>query len=303
LRNALLYAGALGLPIVDHPEDLEQTAGAEANDGLVSTILGLRGWPGSAEAAAVARDLSIFADVLADSPGARLHLTHLSTAAALGHVRAAKDRGLPVSCDVTPHHVALTDEWLAGARRWAWQALDDSGRGRDPWADGVLVAEPYDPSTRVNPPLRSAEDAAACLAALVDGTANAVATDHAPHTVVDKTVEFGLAATGISGIETALGLLLAAVDAGRLSLSRAIGVLTSGPAAILGPRFGRSAGLTEGAPADLVVFDRADGWLVSASGLASRGKNSPLIGQTLPGRVLLTMAGGRLAYEDPALAD
>ena len=303
LRNALLYAGAIGLPIVDHPEDLEQTSGAEANEGLVATILGLRGWSGAGEVAAVARDLAIFADVLTDSPGARLHLTHLSTAAAVEQVRAAKRRGLPVTCDVTPHHVALTGEWLAGARRWAWQALDDSGRARDPWADGVLVAEPYDQSTRVNPPLRSADDAAACLAALVDGTADAVATDHAPHTVVDKAVEFGVAATGISGIETALGLLLAAVDAGRLTLGRAIGALTTGPASILGARLGRSAGLTEGAPADLVVFDRSDGWRVSADGLVSRGKNSPLIGQTLSGRVLLTLAGGRLAYEDPALAD
>jgi dihydroorotase len=303
LRNALLYAGMAGLPIVDHPEDLEQTAGAEATEGLVATVLGLRGWPRSAEAAAVARDLAILADVIADSPGARLHLTHLSTAAALDLVRAAKARGLPVTCDVTPHHLALTDEWLAGASRLAWEAIDESGRARDPWADGVLISEPYDPSTRVNPPLRSADDAAACLAALVDGTADAVATDHAPHTVVDKAVEFGLAATGISGIETALGLLLAAVDAGRLSLGRAIGSLTAGPASILGPRLGRPGGLAEGAPADLVVFDRADGWLVSATGLASRGKNSPLIGQALSGRVLLTLAGGRLAYEDPQLGE
>ena len=303
LRNALLYAGMVGLPIVDHPEDLEQTAGAEANEGLLATVLGLRGWPRSAEAAAVARDLAILADVLADSPTARLHLTHVSTAAALDLVRAAKARGLPVTCDVTPHHLGLTEEWLAGARRWAWEALDPSGRVRDPWADGVLVAEPYDPSLRVNPPLRSAVDAAACLAAVTDGTADAVATDHAPHTVVDKAVEFGLAASGISGIETALGLLHAAVDAGRLTLGRAIAALTTGPASILGARLGRPAGLTEGAPADLVVFDRADGWMVSAASLASRGKNSPLIGLSLSGRVLLTLAGGRLAYEDPALAE
>jgi dihydroorotase len=303
LRNALLYAGMAGLPIVDHPEDLEQTDGAEATEGLVATVLGMRGWPRSAEAAAVARDLAILADVIADSSGARLHLTHLSTAAAVDLVRAAKARGLPVTCDVTPHHLALTDEWLAGARRWAWEAIDESGRARDPWADGVLIAEPYDPSMRVNPPLRSADDAAACLAALVDGTADAVATDHAPHTVVDKAVEFGLAATGISGIETALGVLLAAVDAGRLPLGRAIGALTVGPASILGARLGRPAGLTEGAPADLVVFDCADGWSVSAGSLASRGKNSPLIGQALSGRVLLTLAGGRLAYEDSQLGE
>ncbi|HEX7471560.1 MAG TPA: hypothetical protein VF323_00630, partial [Candidatus Limnocylindrales bacterium] len=111
---------------------------------------------------------------------------------------------MPVTCDVTPHHLALTDEWLAGVRRFAWEGLDEEGRARDPWADGAIVAAPYDPSLRVNPPLRSPEDAVACLAALADGTADAVATDHAPHTVVDKAVEFGLAANGISGIEMAL---------------------------------------------------------------------------------------------------
>jgi dihydroorotase len=306
LRQALLYAGMFGLAVVDHPEDAEQTAGAEASEGFVATVLGLRGWPLSAEASAVARDLAIFTDVLRDEPRARLHLTHLSTAASLALVREAKAAGVPVTCDVTPHHLALTDEWLAGARRYAWEALHGDGHARDPWADGAIVAPPYDPSLRVNPPLRSPADAAACLAALADGTADAVATDHAPHTVVDKAVEFGLAANGISGIETGLGLLLSAVDAGRITLAVALAALTSGPAAVLGPRLGARAGrvgLVEGAPADLVVFDRSDAWSVDASALASRGKNSPLIGRELPGRVLLTLAAGRLAYEDPSLAD
>jgi dihydroorotase len=301
LRQALLYAGMFGLPIVDHAEDPDQTAGAEASEGHVATILGLRGWPSSAETAAVARNLAVFEDVLRDEPGARLHVTHCSTAGALDLVRVAKARGVPVTCDVTPHHLVLTDEWIAGARRPAWEALDADGTLRDPWADGALVAAPYHASLRVNPPLRSALDAAACLAALVDGTADAVATDHAPHTAVDKAVEFGLAANGISGIETALGLLLMAVDAGRLPLGRAMAALTAGPAAVLGARLGRGIGLVEGGPADLVVYDRGDTWVVSAATLASRGKNSPFIGRPLPGRVLLTVAGGRLAYEDPAL--
>ena len=292
LRNALAYAGSAGLPVVDHAEDASATQGAEANDGFVATVLGLRGWPASAEASAVARDLAILADVVRDVPGARLHLTHLSTASALDLVRAAKAAGLPVTCDVTPHHLALTDEWLAGARRWAWDA---SG---DPWGDGALEAQPFDPSLRVNPPLRSAEDAAAVLAALLDGTADAVATDHAPHTEVDKAVEFGYAANGISGIETALGLLLAAVDAGRLPLARAVAGLTVGPAAVLGARWRRERpGLTEGVVADLVVFDRGDRWTVSPDVLLSRGKNSPLRGRSVSGRVLLTVAGGRIAYE------
>jgi dihydroorotase len=293
LRNALAYAGMAGLPVVDHAEDSTATVGAEANDGFVATVLGLRGWPAAAETAAVARDLAILEEVVRDVPRARLHLTHLSTAGALELVRRARAAGLPVTCDVTPHHLALTDEWLAGARRWAWDA---SG---DPWADGALEAAPYGTSTRVNPPLRSAEDARAVLDALLDGTVDAVATDHAPHAEVDKAVEFGQAANGISGIETALGVLLAAVDAGRLPLSRAIEALTSGPASVLGngSRRGGVGALTEGASADLVVFDRSERWTVTRDALASRGKNSPLLGRELSGRVLLTVAEGRIAYQ------
>ena len=196
---------------------------------------------------------------------------------------------------MTPHHLALTDEWVAGARRWAWEAGGDAG------ANEAITAAPYASSLRVNPPLRSPDDAAACLAALIDGTADAVATDHAPHTEVDKAVEFGLAANGISGIETALGLLLAAVDSGKLPLARAIEALTTGPASVLGGRARRagSAGLVEGAPADLVVFDRSERWTVTAESLASRGKNTPLLGCELAGRVLVTLADGRIAYEAP----
>jgi dihydroorotase len=297
-RHALAYAGMLGLPVIDHPEDLSQTSGAEANDGLVATVLGLRGWPVAAEATAVARDLVILAEVARDVPGARLHLTHLSTAESIDLVRRAKAAGLPVTCDVTPHHLALTDEWLAGSRRWAWQALDDAGKPRDPWRDGVLEAEPYDTGLRVNPPLRGPGDARACLAGLADGTVDAVATDHAPHTQVDKDVEFGLARPGIAGIETALGLLLEAVDAGQLTLHRAIEALTIGPAGAIGDAGGVASGFAEGAPADLVVFDRSARWTVAAGQLLTRGWGGPLLGRSLSGPVLLTVAGGRLAYED-----
>jgi dihydroorotase len=147
--------------------------------------------------------------------------------------------------------------------------------------------------------LRAPADALACLEALRDGTADAIATDHAPHTDVDKQVEFGLAANGISGIETAIGLVLAAVDAGELSLLRAVEALTIGPARVLGPRTRRAGGvgLVEGAPADLVVIDRAESWTVTPEALASRGKNSPLLGLELAGVVLLTMAGGAVGYE------
>ena len=303
LRNALLYAGMLGLPIFEHAEEAALTAGAEANEGLVATILGLKGWPGAAEVSAVERAIAILDSVRADAPGARLHLTHLSVAGALDAVRRARAAGLAVTCDVTPHHLGFTDEWVAGARRWAWEALDDRGDARDPWADGALVAHPYATTCRVNPPLRDAADAAACLAALADGTANAVVTDHAPHTAVDKETEFGLAVNGISGVETAFGVLLAAVAAGRLPLARAVAVLTVGPAAVLGARTGRRGamrGLQEGTPADLVIVDAGDSWRVTPDALVSRGKNTPLLGRALAGRVLLTVAEGRLAYADAA---
>jgi dihydroorotase len=302
LRNALAYAGALGLPIVDHPEDPTLTEGAEAGEGYVATVLGLRGWPVAAEAGAVARAIAILADVVVDVPDARLHLTHVSTAASLAHVRAAKAAGLPATCDVTPHHVALADEWIAGARRWAWDAVGDDGSARDPWTDGALVGRPFDPALRVNPPLRSPVDAAACLAALVDGTADAIATDHAPHTEVAKHVEFGEAANGISGIETAIGLVFAAVEAGRLPLLRAIEALTVGPARILGDRAAVPA-LRAGEPADLVVIDRGASWRVDADTLLSRGRNTPLLGRELRGVVRLTLAGGRVAYTDGEAAE
>ncbi|HEY8437799.1 MAG TPA: dihydroorotase [Candidatus Limnocylindrales bacterium] len=297
LRNALAYAGSLGLPVAEHAEDPALTAGAEANEGYVATVLGLRGWPAAAEESAVARGLALLAEVVRDVPTARLHLTHLSTAGALDLVRRAKAAGLPVTCDVTPHHLALTDEWLAGARRWAWDATGD------PWADDrqAIVAPPYEPSLRVNPPLRSVAGAAACREALLDGTADAIATDHAPHTSVDKDVEFGLAVNGISGLETALGVVLAMVDAGLVPLRQAIDALTVGPAGVLGRTWGDRPmpGLVEGSTADVVVFDRSASWAVSAEALASRGKNTPLLGRDLPGVVLLTLAGGRLAYEAP----
>ncbi len=303
-RNALAYAAMFGLPLVDHPEDLRLTAGAEAHEGLVATVLGLRGWPAAAEAAAVARDIALLSEVVRDNPDARLHLTHLSTAASLAHVRAAKAAGLPVTCDVTPHHLALTDEWLAGARRWAWEALHDAGTPRDPWRDRAIVAAPYDTSLRVNPPLRSAADARACVEALADGTVDAVATDHAPHTEVDKSVEFGAARPGIAGIETALGIVLEAVDARLLPLARAIEALTVGPSGVLrgsrapgGTGTAPAGGLAVGEPADLVVFDRSARWHVEREALRTKGFGHPLAGRSLPGEVLLTVAGGRLAYE------
>ena len=303
LRSVLAYAGMLRRPVADHAEERELTSGAEANEGLVGTILGLKGWPSAAEEGAIARDIAILADVLAaDSPDARLHVTHVSTAGGVELVRRAKTAGLPVTCDVTPHHLALTDEWLAGSRRWSWQGAAAS----NPWADGAISGAPYDRSLKVNPPLRSSADARALLAGLADGTVDAIATDHAPHAAVDKEVEFGLAANGISGIETALGVVLEAIAAGELALLRAMEALTTGPARVLGlgSADGAAPGwpsLTVGQRADLVIFDPDDEWLVSESSLRSLGKNSPFLGRTLPGRVLATVAAGRLAHLDPEL--
>lgn len=302
LRSALAYAAMLEMLVADHPEDRDLVAGAEANEGLVATILGLKGWPRAAEEAAIGRDLAVLADVIAtDSQMARLHLSHVSTAGGVELIRRAKAAGLPVTCDVTPHHLALADEWLAGARRWAWEA---SG---SPWTEGAVSGPPFDPNLRVEPPLRSASDGRALLGGLADGTVDAIATDHGPRTTVDKEVEFGLAAIGMSGLETALGILLEAVAAGHLTLARMVEALTTGPARVLGAAWdatGRQGppSLAVGRRADLVLVDRDDGWLVTEATLRSRGKNSPLLGRRLPGRVLATIADGRLAYADAEIA-
>lgn len=300
-RNALAYAGTLGRPLVEHPELRSLTQGAEAHEGLPATILGLKGWPRAAESAAVARALALLDEVIREAPpGAqpRLHLTHLSTADALDLVRLARAGGLPVTCDVTPHHLAFHDGWLGGDRRYAWEAV------AEPWAGGAAEAGPYDTATRVNPPLRAPTDALALWAGLMDGTVEAIVTDHAPHRAVDKAVEFGQAANGISGLETALGVLLEGIAAGLADLPTVVGALTVWPARFLEPSRGVRAGpplvpgLTVGALADLVVVDRGASWTVEPAALASLGKNTPLLGRTLPGRVLLTVARGRFAYLD-----
>lgn len=298
LRAALTEAGVLGLPIVIHADEPSLTAGAEAHEGLPATVLGLRGASAAAEISAVSRALAILRQVSAEVPSdvrPHLHLAHLSAAGSLEPLRAARAEGLRVTCDVAPHHLALHDGWLGGDRRYAWDAAPD------PWAGGPAEAPPYSTATRVDPPLRPPEDAIALLAALEDGTIDAISSDHAPWRAVDKEVPFGDAAPGISSLETTLGLVLEAVAAGRLSLVRAMRALSLGPwRAIEGARHGiPEPGLREGVAATLVVFDRADRWDVSTSTLRSRGVNSPLLGRTLPGRVLLTVAAGRVAWLDP----
>jgi len=295
--HALAYAGGAGRPLVEHPELRALTRGAEAHDGLAATILGLAGWPVAAEAAAVARALALLADAVHLAPtGAapRLHLTHLSTAEALDLVRTAKAAGLPVTCDVTPHHLALHDGWLGGDRRLAWEAAPA------PWAGEAAAVEPYDTATRVNPPLRSPDHALALWAGLVDGTVDAIATDHAPHPETAKRVEFGDAAPGIAGLETALPLVLAGVAAGLADLATVVQAMTAGPvrALDLTARGVPQPGLTVGTRADLVVVDRAAPWTVRAAALRTRAWVTPLEGRCLDARVVATVADGRFAHLD-----
>lgn len=291
-RAALAAAGALGLPLIEHAEDPQLTAGGEAADGVVATRLGLRPWPAAGEIRAVERNIGLLREALVAEPRARLHLTHLSTAAALDAVRAARAEGLPVSCDVTPHHIALTDAWIAGDRRWSWQQASSPLQ-----LDSDLGS--YDENLRVCPPLRDHTDAAACRAALRDGTAIAIATDHAPHSLERKQVEFGLAANGIAGIETALSVALAACAAGEFSIAAIARALVTGPATLL-PAAYAPTGVSVGARADLVLVDRAATWTPSRATLVGRSANTPLLGRTLPGVVLLTLVDGAIAWSADA---
>jgi dihydroorotase len=277
-RAALTYLRGLGLPLIEHAEDASLAAGAVMRSGPTADRLGLPGWPPSAELTVVERDIALAAET-----GARLHLTHVSTGAALDAVRRARQRGLPVTCDVTPHHLALTDEWVAGARRFAWE---------EPAGDPMVPDRAYDGACRVNPPLPSREDAMALLAGVADGTVDAIATDHAPHPPERKLVPFDEAAPGMIGLETALSFGLAAVQAGRLGLGTLVAALSTRPAEIIGER--RS--LAIGQPADLVAFEPGARWRVAREALASASANTPLLGMELPGVVRLTVADGRLTY-------
>jgi len=286
-RAALLAAAAAGIPLIEHCEEPSLTAGGEAADGLVASRLGLRPWPAAGELRAVESAIAVLRDVAASTPTARLHLTHLSTAAALATVRAAQGEGLPLTCDVTPHHIALTDAWIAGDRKWAWEVAD---------GDEHLVptADAFDSNLRVCPPLRSADDTAACREALRDGTALAIGTDHAPHSREKKEVEFGLAANGIAGIETSLSVALAVHRAGELSLATIVAALTTGPARLLGVA---ATGVTVGGVASLVQIDLAASWRPSRETLQGRSINTPLLGREIPGVVQLTVLEGRPVYQ------
>lgn len=308
MRNALTYATMLGVPIMSHCEDTRLNRGWAMHEGVVSIRLGLPGYPASAEEIQIARDIA-----LAEATGGHLHICHVSTAGGVALIRQAKQRGIRVTAEVTPHHLALTDQWVLGSlathattagelpsspgsrrrRKKSNRIQEDPERLRThSWLDPTRLP-PYDTSTRVSPPLRNEQDCEALLEGLSDDTIDAIATDHAPHATVDKLCEYGLASCGISGLETALGLVLTLVHIGALDLMTVVAKLTEGPARVLG----RSpATLRPGARADLVIFDPEISWIVDTATFASKGKNSPLQGQRLKGQVMLTMASGDIVF-------
>ena len=270
MRSALAYTRPMGLPIMDHCED-PALAGGVMHEGKVATRLGLRGVPAAAEESMVSRDI-----LLAELTGGYAHISHVSTAGSVALIRYAKEKGLSVTTEVTPHHLTLTHELVCGQ-----------------FSTGEM---PYDTNTKVNPPLREASDVEALIEALASGVIDAVATDHAPHTIVDKLSPYDEAAFGISGIETALGSVLSLVHAGRIELRTLVERMTWAPARII-DRKGMGIGtLAAGAVGDVTVFSLDEEWQVDAQGFASRGKNSPIDGRKLKGRVIATIFGGNVAH-------
>jgi dihydroorotase len=263
MRRALEYARHFDVPIVQHAQDLDLSGDGVMHEGVASACCGLPGIPGAAEDVMVARDL-----ILLEDTGGRYHVAHLSTARALRLVREAKRRGLPVTCEVTPHHLLLDD-----------RAVVESGFGSN-W--------------KMQPPLRSEEDRAALVEGLADGTVDAIATDHAPHTPDEKALEFQSAPFGIVGLETSLALGLdRLVRPGLIPLGRLIELMTIGPARALGLEGGT---LAPGAVADVTVIDLEREIDVVAARFASRGRNTPFEGWTLRGAAVATVVGGRLVH-------
>ena len=261
LRRVMEYCLALDIPVIDHPEDPQLSAGGMMHEGEWSMRLGLRGIPAVSEDVAVSRDL-----LLARVTGARLHLAHLSTAGALAMVRRAKQEGTGVTCEVTPHHFTLTDE----------------------------AVQSYDTRFKMKPPLRTADDVAAVIAALADGTVDAIASDHAPHTVTAKQVDFDSAPFGVIGLETALALALTRLyHTGKISLLRLVELFSTNPARILGVAGGA---LTVGAPADITIFDPEIEWTYRAEAGASKSRNSPFDAWALRGAPVATLVAGRFIF-------
>jgi dihydroorotase len=261
MRHILEYSRLVEVPVITHGEDRHLVANGVVNEGPVSTKLGLPGNPAVAEVILIVRDL-----MLAELTGAHLHVAHVSTKGAVAAIRQARDRGVHVTAEVTPHHLTLTDEALLG----------------------------YDTNAKVAPPLRSAADVLACREGLVDGTIDAIATDHAPHAVHEKDLEFTEAPPGMIGLETAFPVVLDLVRSGELGPLELMRRLSTNPARIL-KRPGGS--LAVGMPADIVILDPEMVWTYDPAKGYSKSRNSPWAGQTLTGRAIATIVGGRLVYD------
>ena len=265
MRRAFEYSKMFNLPLIQHSEMLDLTEGGCMNEGAVSTELGLKGMPTEAEDIMVYRDIALL-----EKTGGRLHVAHISSGNSVDLVRHAKAKGLPVTCEVAPHHFTLTDEAVRG----------------------------YDTNTKMSPPLRSTKDIEKIKEGLKDGTIDIIATDHAPHDIIDKQVEYQNACFGIVGLETALPLTLKLVDEKILSMSDAIRKLTATPAQI----FNLDAGnLSIGSEADVLIFNPDIKYSIDVSKFHSKSKNSPFDGWKVKGKVLHTLARGKVIYTDPDL--
>lgn len=262
MRRALEYARTFGLPIISHCEDLDLRGEGVMHEGKVSLKLGLKGVPAAAEEAMVFRDLT-----LARLTGGRLHIAHVSAAGSVALIRQAKASGLMVTAETAPHYFTLTDEAVLG----------------------------FDTHAKVNPPLRSAADVAAIKEGLADGTLDAIACDHAPHTSLEKEVEFEAAAFGLIGLETSLGLSLKLVHEKVLTLPQLVAKMSANPARILGVKGGT---LKPGAPADITLIDLNREWQVDAGKFASKSRNCPFQGWTLKGKATMTIVGGKVVWTD-----
>ena len=264
MRRAMEYARGFDLPVIDHCQDLSLSAGGVMHEGRWSLILGLKGMPAAAEEVDAVRDC-----VLAKLTGAKVHLAHVSTRGAIEAVRQAKNDGLLVSCEVTPHHWTLTDE---------------------------AVAE-YDTNTKMSPPLRSRDHVDAILAAMKDGTIDAIATDHAPHHQDEKGLEFDQAPFGITGLETAVGLAFDLVHQGLIDLERVVEMCATNPARIFG--LTERGSLKKGSHADITILDPQLEWVFDVNRSKSKSRNTPFNGRTMQGAAVATIVGGRLVYLHP----
>ncbi len=276
MRRALEYSRALGLPVSDHCQDPALAHNGVMHEGWVAARLGLRGEPAAAEETMVARDIA-----LAELTGAHVHIAHVSAAGSVELIRQAKARGVHVTAEATPHHLRLTHELVMSSSSLP---------------DGLA----YDTNAKVAPPLRTADDVAACVEGLRDGTIDAIATDHAPHAPVDKLCEFDDAPFGMIGFETALALMLSLVHEGKIDLPMLLHRMTAGPAAAFGlERHDGLSGLgslAAGAPGDMLVFDPNAEWTVDPERFASKGRNTPLAGRVLRGQVVATIFGGHAVF-------